>query len=39
MRFETVLVFKSPLGVMAGEALTQWLYSGAGEHNLAELAA
>jgi len=39
VRFKTVRGFKSPLGVMAGVALTQWLYSGAGEHDLAELAA
>ena len=39
VRFKTVRGFKSPLGAMAGVALTQWLYSGAEEHNLAELAA
>jgi len=39
VRFKTVRGFKSWLGVMAGVALTQWLYSGAEQHNLAELAA
>ena len=39
VRFKTVRGFKSPLGAMAGVALTQWLYSGAEEHDLAELAA
>lgn len=39
VRFKSVRGFKSPLGAMAGVALTQWLYSGAEEHDLAELAA
>jgi transposase-like protein len=38
VRFKTVRGFKSVLGAVAGVALTQWLYSGAERHNLAELA-
>lgn len=39
VRFKTVRGFKSLSGVAAAVALTQWLYSGAAHHNLAELAA
>ena len=39
VRFKTVRGFKSVTGAMAGVALTQWLYSGAEEHDLAELVA
>ena len=38
VRFKTVRGFKSVTGALAGVALTQWLYSGAAQHNLAELA-
>ncbi len=39
VRFKTVRGFKSVTGALAGVALTQWLYSGAEEHDLAELVA
>ncbi|MGQ9571564.1 MAG: IS66 family transposase, partial [Dehalococcoidia bacterium] len=39
VRLKTVRGFKSLPGAAAGVALTQWLYSGAEQHNLAELAA
>ncbi len=39
VRFKTVRGFKSVTGMLAGVALTQWLYSGAEEHDLAELVA
>lgn len=39
VRFKTVRGFKSVPGLLAGVALTQWLYSGAEVHDLAELAA
>src|SRR3990170_5346441 len=39
VRFKTVRGFKSVAGALAGVALTQWLYSGAAVHDLAELAA
>jgi transposase-like protein len=39
VRFKTVRGFKSVAGALAGIALTQWLYSGAAEHDLRELAA
>ena len=39
VRFKTVRGFKSVAGMLAGVALTQWLYSGAAVHDLAELAA
>jgi len=39
VRFKTVRGFKSLSGVLAGVALSQWLYSGAAHHDLAELAA
>lgn len=39
VRFKTVRGFGSLLGAVAGVALTQWLYSGAKQHNLAELTA
>lgn len=39
VRFKTVRGFKSVAGALAGIALTQWLYSGAPVHDLAELAA
>ena len=39
VRFKTVRGFKSLSGVAAAVALTQWLYSGAAQHNLTELAA
>lgn len=38
IRFKTVRGFKSLSGAAAGVALTQWLYSGAAQHNLADLA-
>jgi len=39
VRFKTVRGFKSLAGVLTGVALSQWLYSGAAEHNLTALAA
>ena len=39
VRFKTVRGFKSMAGMLAGVALTQWLYSGAPEHDLLELVA
>jgi transposase-like protein len=39
VRFKTVRGFKSVAGAVAGIALTQWVYSGAPEHDLRELAA
>jgi transposase-like protein len=39
VRFKTVRGFKSVAGALAAVALTQWLYSGATHHNLAELTA
>lgn len=39
VRFKTVRGFKSVAGMLAGVALTQWLYSGAELHDLRELAA
>ena len=39
VRFKTVRGFKSVAGMLAGVALTQWLYSGAAVHDLSELAA
>ncbi len=39
VRFKTVRGFKSPAGMLAGVALTQWLYSGAAVHDLGELVA
>ncbi|MFQ5488923.1 MAG: transposase, partial [Gammaproteobacteria bacterium] len=39
VRFKTVRGFKSVAGALAGVALTQWLYSGAAVHDLAELVA
>lgn len=39
VRFKTVRGFKSVAGMLAGVALTQWLYSGADVHDLAELVA
>ena len=39
VRFKTVRGFKSVEGALTGIALTQWLYSGADRHDLAELAA
>ncbi len=39
VRFKTVRGFKSVGGALAGIALTQWLYSGAETHDLADLAA
>lgn len=39
VRFKTVRGFKSVAGMLAGVALTQWLYSGAEVHDLGELAA
>lgn len=39
VRFKTVRGFKSVAGALAGIALTQWLYSGAAEHDLLELVA
>lgn len=39
VRFKTVRGFKSLAGMLAGVTLTQWLYSGAGVHDLTELAA
>ena len=39
VRFKTVRGFKSLAGMLAGVALTQWLYSGADVRDLAELAA
>jgi transposase-like protein len=39
VRFKTVRGFKSLTGLMAGVTLTQWLYSGAEQHDLVELAA
>ncbi len=39
VRFKTVRGFKSVAGALAGVALTQWLYSGAAQHDLRELAA
>lgn len=39
VRFKTVRGFKSIGGALAGIALTQWLYSGAEAHDLADLAA
>ncbi len=39
VRFKTVRGFKSMAGMLAGVALTQWLYSGAAVHDMAELVA
>jgi transposase-like protein len=39
VRFKTVRGFKSMAGMLTGVVLTQWLYSGATQHNLAELLA
>jgi transposase-like protein len=39
VRFKTVRGFKSVAGALAGVALTQWLYSGASQHDLRDLAA
>lgn len=39
VRFKTVRGFKSVAGALAGVALTQWLYSGAEQHDLRDLAA
>lgn len=39
VRFKTVRGFGSVAGALAGVALTQWLYSGAALHDLAELVA
>lgn len=39
VRFKTVRGFKSVPGALAGIALTQWIYSGAETHDLAELVA
>ena len=39
VRFKTVRGFKSVAGALAGIVLTQWLYSGAEQHDLRELAA
>jgi transposase-like protein len=39
VRFKTVRGFKSVAGMLAGVALTQWVYSGAPVHDLRELAA
>ncbi|WP_322796252.1 DDE-type integrase/transposase/recombinase [Tepidiforma sp.] len=39
VRFKTVRGFKSVTGALAGVALTQWLYSGAAQHDLRELVA
>ncbi len=39
VRFKTVRGFKSMAGMLAGVALTQWLYSGAPVHDMAELVA
>ena len=39
MRYKTVRGYKSVSGALAGVALTQWLYSGAPEHDLGELVA
>jgi len=39
VRFKTVRGFKSVAGALAGIALTQWVYSGADLHDLAELVA
>jgi hypothetical protein len=39
VRFKTVRGFKSVTGMLAGITLTQWLYSGAAVHDLAELVA
>lgn len=38
VRLRTVRGFKSLAGALAGIALTQWLYSGAAQHDLRELA-
>lgn len=39
VRFKTVRGFKSVTGMLAGVALTQWLYSGAAVHDVTELVA
>lgn len=39
VRFKTVRGFKSIAGMLAGVALTQWLYSRAAVHDVAELVA
>ncbi len=39
VRFKTVRGFKSIAGMLTGVALTQWLYSGAPVHDMAELVA
>lgn len=39
VRYKTVRGYKSVKGALAGVALTQWLYSGATKHDLAELVA
>jgi transposase-like protein len=39
VRFKTVRGFKSMAGMLAGVALTQWLYSGTAVHDVAELVA
>jgi transposase-like protein len=39
VRFKTVRGFKSLAGMLAGVTLTQWLYSGAAVHDVAELVA
>ena len=39
VRYKTVRGYKSVRGALVGVALTQWLYSGAPEHDLGELVA
>ena len=39
VRYKTMRGYKSPEGMTNGIALTQWLYSGEDEHDLAEVMA